>query len=116
MIERKRQADKSEVSRSCYIISVNFEELLIIYFIITVSTRWLHKPRHHKARDGGFPCHSRRRLPRGGADGLVYQDSDGMRQECNEIHSPDIPCRIPQRLLSDSFRQRGGCGLQEAAL
>jgi hypothetical protein len=49
------------------------------------------KPRHRRGRDGGFPYRSHMRLPTNGADGWVNQDSDGMRQECNEIRNRDIP-------------------------
>ena len=77
---------------------------------------WRRKPQHHKVRDGGFPCHNHKQLPISEVDGLVYQDSDGMRQECNEIRNRDIPCHIPQIPTLSSFRQMDDYVLREATL
>lgn len=77
---------------------------------------WRRKPRHHKAHDGGFPCHSRRRLLTNGADGSECRDSDGKQRVCNEIRNREIPCHIPQIQLLSSSHQRDDCAPQEANL
>ena len=55
-------------------------------------------------------------MPTNGAGGWVNQDSDGMRQECNEIHYRDTLCHIPQIQPLGSSHQRDDCVLPAAAL
>ena len=74
--------------------------------------RWLHMPLHLQGRDDGSPCCNRMPLPKDAADDWEYRDIDEKRRAYSGIHSLDMSSRTRQRLLSDNFHQKAGCGRQ----